>query len=320
MCPDPAASELHVVTGGAGFIGSHLVDTLLAGGRRVRVIDDFSSGSPRRVADSAELMAGDVGELAREAVEGATIVYHLAAQVSVPRSVQDPLATHRATESATVAVLDAAERAGVRRVVLASSSAVYGNRPELPKREEDPPAPASPYAAAKLCSEIYAKHWAVCRRLETVSLRFFNVYGPRQDPQSPYAAAIPIFLSRLLEGRPLPVFGDGRQTRDFIYVDDVVRALVAAGRAPQASGRVFNIAGGTGISLLDLIDTMADLMGVRARIDPLPPRSGDIEHSRADISAAEQDLNFTPWTDLRTGLRETIAWYRQRLAVPAVLS
>ena len=319
MNPDRSRPELHVVTGGAGFIGSHLVDALLASGRRVRVVDDFSSGSPRQVADSAELVTGDAGFFAREAVEGAAVVYHLAAQVSVPRSVEDPVATHRATESTTVAILDAAARAGVRRVVLASSSAVYGDRPELPKREDHPPAPASPYAVAKLSSEIYAEHWARYRSLETVSLRFFNVYGPRQDPQSPYAAAIPIFLERLLEGRPVPVFGDGHQTRDFIYVEDVVRALRASAEAPGISGRVFNIAGGKGTSLLELIGTMAELLGVKARLERLAPRPGDLKHSRADISAAEEALNFIPWTDLRTGLRETIAWFRERLPAAAVL-
>src|SRR6185503_17273297 len=216
MMPSPTADGgLRVVTGGAGFIGSHLVDALLARGHRVRVVDDFSTGQRRNLPDGVELLCGNVNDLAEGAVVGADVVYHLAAQVSVPRSVEDPLGSHRATESSTLSVLHAAERAGVRRVVVASSSAVYGDRPAMPKKEAHEPAPASPYAVAKLCSEIHARHWADHRGLQTVCLRFFNVFGPRQDPRSPYAAAIPIFLSNLLADRPVPIFGDGKQTRDF---------------------------------------------------------------------------------------------------------
>ena len=304
------------MTGGAGFIGSHLVRALLARGRRVRVVDDFSTGCSRNLPPGVEVLAGDVIDLAVRAAEGATVLYHLAAQVSVPRSVREPLESHRATESSTVALLEGAERAGVRRVVLASSSAVYGNRPGLPKREAHEPAPASPYAAAKLCSEIHAKHWALHRRLETVCLRFFNVYGPRQDPSSPYAAAIPIFLARLLADEPVPVYGDGLQTRDFTYVEDVVRAVLAAADAPDVSGRVFNVAAGKGTTVLELIETLARLLGRQARIERRPPRAGDVRHSRADIGAAERDLNYVPWTDLPTGLSETIAWFRSRLPEP----
>lgn len=309
-----SASELHVVTGGAGFIGYHLVAALLARGHRVRVVDDFSTGNPKQVPESVELLTGDVVDLAEVAMRGATVVYHLAAQVSVPRSVEDPMGSHRSTETSTVAVLGEAERSGARRVVLASSSAVYGDRPAQPKREDHDPAPASPYAAAKLCSEIYARHWAQHRGLETVSLRFFNVYGPRQDPKSAYAAAIPIFLSRLTCGQAVPVFGDGLQTRDFTYVEDVVRGILAAADTRGASGQVFNIAAGQGTTVLELIETLADLLGVRARIERLPPRAGDIRHSRADISAASAGLNFTPSTSLRSGLSRTVEWFRQEIA------
>jgi UDP-glucose 4-epimerase len=311
-------SSLHVVTGGAGFIGSHLVEALLARKLRVRVVDDFSTGHSHNVPDEVELLSGDVLDLAATAVRGAAVVYHLAAQVSVPRSVEDPLGSHRATESSTVAILNEAQRAGVRRVVLASSSAVYGDRPIQPKREDQEPAPASPYAAAKLCSEIYARYWAQYRGLETVSLRFFNVYGPRQDPRSAYAAAIPIFLSRLQAQQTAPVFGDGLQTRDFTYVEDVVRGILAAAAVPEATGRVYNIAAGKGTTIRELIDTLADLLGVRARIEPLPPRVGDIRHSRADISAAARDLKFVPWTSLRRGLARTVDWYRQDILSSAI--
>jgi len=311
-------SPLHVVTGGAGFIGSHLVEALLARKLRVRVVDDFSTGHSHNVPDGAELLSGDVLDLAAPAVRGAAVVYHLAAQVSVPRSVEDPWGTHRATESSTLAILHEAERAGVRRVVLASSSAVYGDRPVQPKREDHEPAPASPYAAAKLCSEIHARYWAQYRGLETVSLRFFNVYGPRQDPRSAYAAAIPIFLSRLQARQTVPVFGDGLQTRDFTYVEDVVRGILAAAEVPEASGRVYNIAAGKGTTVRELIETLAELLGVPARIDSLPPRAGDIRHSRADIGAAERDLKFTPWTSLRRGLARTVEWYRQEIPSSAI--
>jgi len=318
MHSGPFDSALHVVTGGAGFIGSHLVEALLARKLRVRVVDDFSSGHSHNVPDGVELMTGDVLDLAEPAVRGAAVVYHLAAQVSVPRSVEDPLGTHRATESSTLAILHEAQRAGVRRVVLASSSAVYGDRPIQPKREDHEPAPASPYAAAKLCSEIHARYWAEYRGLETVSLRFFNVYGPRQDPRSAYAAAIPIFLSRLQAQQTVPVFGDGLQTRDFTYVEDVVRGILAAAEVPEASGRVYNIAAGRETTIRELIETLADLLGVPVRIQPLPPRAGDIRHSRADISAAQRDLKFAPWTSLRKGLARTVDWYREEIPSSAI--
>ncbi|HLY11263.1 MAG TPA: NAD-dependent epimerase/dehydratase family protein [Planctomycetota bacterium] len=312
MIPDEPASDLHVVTGGAGFIGSHLVSALLERGLPVRVVDDFSTGKRENLPDSVEVLSGDVCDLARRAVEGAAVVYHLAAQVSVPRSIEKPMATHWATEASTVAVLDQAERAGVRRVVLASSSAVYGDAPDLEKREDQAPAPASPYAAAKWCSEIHARHWALHRNLETVSLRFFNVYGPRQDPASPYAAAIPIFVSKLLAGQPVPVFGDGLQTRDFTFVEDVVRGILAAADAPDASGRVVNIASGTGTTILELIGTLAELLGRESSIESRPPRAGDLRHSRADIAAARALLHFVPATSLRAGLRRTIDWFLQQ--------
>jgi len=312
----PADAGLHVVTGGAGFIGSHLVDALLARGHRVRVVDDFSTGQRRNLPDGVELLCGDINDLAQGAVEGADVVYHLAAQVSVPKSVEDPIRSHRATETSTLAVLHAAEKAGVRRTVFASSSAVYGDLPSLPKKEGHETAPASPYAVAKLCSELHARHWADCRGLQTVSLRFFNVYGPRQDPRSPYAAAIPIFVSNLMADRPVPIFGDGKQTRDFTFVEDVVQGILAAGAATGVSGRVYNIAAGRGTTVLELVETLAQLLGMRAQLELMPPRAGDIKHSRADISAAVRDLKYLPRTALRPGLTRTIDWFKQQSKAP----
>jgi UDP-glucose 4-epimerase len=309
-----AALEIDVVTGGAGFIGSHLVRALLAEGRRVRVVDDFSSGRRENVPGGVELLEGDAEALAERAARGAAVIYHLAALVSVPRSVEAPLESHRSTAAAAVAILQAAERAGARRVVLASSSAVYGDDPELPKREDQAARPASPYAVAKLCAELYARHWAAYRALETVSLRFFNVYGPRQDPSSPYAAAIPIFLSRLRTGRPVPIHGDGRQTRDFTYVGDVVSGLLAAGRAPGVSGKVYNLASGRATSVLDLVGLLARLTGTRPELRFLPPRPGDLRESWADIGRARQDLGYAPRTSLEEGLGATLEWFDRDVA------
>jgi UDP-glucose 4-epimerase len=318
MTPSPSADGgLRLVTGGAGFIGSHLVDALVARGHRVRVVDDFSTGQRRNLPDGVELLCGNVNDLAEGAVVGAEVVYHLAAQVSVPRSVEDPLASHRATETSTLALLHAAQRAGVRRVVVASSSAVYGDRPGLPKKEAHEPAPASPYAVAKLCGELHARHWAEHRGLQTVSLRFFNVYGPRQDPKSPYAAAIPIFITNLMGEHPVPIFGDGKQTRDFTFVEDAVQGILAAGDTLGVSGRVYNIASGRGTSVLELVETLAQLLGVRAQLELLPPRAGDVKHSRADISAALRDLKFSPRTGLKPGLLRTVDWFKQSAATPS---
>ena len=302
---------MHVVTGGGGFIGSHLAEALLSEGARVRVADDFSTGRRENVPAGAELVEGDVAETADEAVRGGAVVHHLAALPSVPRSIERPLECHRATAEATVAVLSAAERAGVRRVVFAGSSSVYGNSPALPKREDMPPRPRSPYAGAKLCGEMHARSWAAHTPLETVSVRFFNVYGPRQDPDSPYAAVIPIFIRRLLEGRPLPVDGDGGQTRDFTFVGDVVRGILLAARAPRVSGRVYNLAGGRPASVEDLGRMLAELAGAPFEVERRPPRGGDVRDSWADTTAAERDLGFRPETMLAEGLRRTLEWHRR---------
>jgi UDP-glucose 4-epimerase len=303
------SAETVVVTGGAGFIGSHLADALLAEGRRVRVVDNFVTGRRLLVPAGAELLEGDVNDVAAQAVRGADVVYHLAALPSVPRSVKQPLESHRATAQGTFAVLAAAEQAGVRRVVVASSSSVYGDTPTLPKHEGMAPRPLSPYAVAKLCAETYAAHWAGRGKLETVSLRFFNVYGPRQDPDSPYAAVIPIFIRGLREGKPMPVHGDGGQTRDFTFVGDVVRGLQLAGAAPGVSGRTYNLAGGAPVSVVEMGRALAALLGKEPTFDFGPPRAGDIRDSFADAGAARRDLGFAAAVPLREGLRRTVEWF-----------
>jgi len=301
--------DLDVVTGGAGFIGSHLAETLLSRGRRVRVVDNFSTGRRAILPRGSELVEGDVNDVAGEAFRGAATVYHLAALPSVPRSVKQPLESHQATARGTLAALAAAEQAGVKRLVFASSSSVYGDTPTLPKHERMPPQPLSPYAAAKLAGEYYAASWAGRGALETVSLRFFNVYGPRQDPDSPYAAVIPIFLRLLREGKRLKVYGDGGQTRDFTFVGDVVEGLIRASSAPGVSGRVYNLAGGRPVSVLDMGKELARLSGKAADFEFLPPRAGDIRDSFADVEAARRDLGFRASVPLEEGLRRTFGWF-----------
>jgi UDP-glucose 4-epimerase len=298
-----------VVTGGAGFIGSHLAETLMSRGRRVRVVDNFATGRRAILPQGVDLVEGDVNTVAGDAFRGAETVYHLAALPSVPRSVKQPLESHQATARGTLAALAAAEQGGVRRFVFASSSSVYGDTPTLPKHERMPPRPLSPYAAAKLAGELYAASWAGRGTLETVSLRFFNVYGPRQDPDSPYAAVIPIFLRQLRDGRRMTVYGDGGQTRDFTFVADVVDGLLRAGAAPGVSGRVYNLAGGRPVSVADMGRALARLCGKPAEFDFLPPRPGDIRDSFADVSAARRDLGFGTSVPLEEGLRRTLEWF-----------
>ncbi len=295
-----------VVTGGAGFIGSHLTQTLLSRGRRVRVVDNFVTGRRGILPAGADLVEGDVNDVAAEAFRGASVVYHLAALPSVPRSVEKPLESHQATARGTLAALAAAESAGVKRLVFASSSSVYGDTPTLPKHERMPPQPLSPYAAAKLAGEMYVASWAGRGKLEAVSCRFFNVYGPRQDPDSPYAAVIPIFLRRLKEGKPMSVYGDGGQTRDFTFVLDVVDGLIRAGTTPGVSGRIYNLAGGRPVSVLEMGKALARICGKPADFEFRPPRAGDIRDSFAAVDAAKRDLGFTAGIPLEEGLRRTV--------------
>lgn len=308
---------IHVVTGGAGFIGSHLVRSLMADGLPVRVVDDLSTGRRENVPPGAELMEADVVDRAAEAVRGAEVVYHLAAMVSVPKSVADPRGCHRHTAESLLAVLDAGERAGVRRVVYASSSAVYGDAPGLPKREDQVLAPISPYAVAKRCGELYAEAWARRGAVEAVSLRFFNVFGPGQDPTSPYSAVIPVFIKCILEGRPAPVYGDGGQTRDFVYVEDVVRMLRAAAASTAASGRVYNVGQGRGTSLLRLLEVLSAVAGQPVRPQFQPPRAGDIRDSWADVEAAARDLGTLASVPLEEGLARTFEAYASAVGTRA---
>lgn len=308
-----------VVTGGAGFIGSHIVEALAARGDEVVVVDDLFSGKVENIrpfmgAGRVVFIEGSVIDrpLMRQACAGADGIFHQAAIASVPRSVQDPLATHDANATGSLCMLLAARDAGVGKVVQASSSSVYGDTPVLPKHEEMAPAPLSPYAASKLVAEEYASCFSSLYGLPTVSLRYFNVFGPRQDPKSDYAAVIPRFVSRCLNGSPPVVYGDGEQTRDFTYVKDVVAANLLAMDA-DATG-VFNIAGGKRISVNDLALAVMEATGVTGSPVYEPPRAGDIKDSLADISRAKSALGFTPAYSLADGLAASIAWYREALA------
>ena len=298
--------KLHVVPGGAAFIGSHLVKALLQKGLRVRVADNFSSGHKKNIPSKAEVIKGDVTETAVRAVKDASVVYHLAARPSVPLSIEQPLVTHRATVDTTVAVLDAAARAGVQRVVFASSASVYGNTDTGAKHEGLTPNPMSPYAVAKLCSEHYMKYWGEHSELSTVSLRFFNVYGPGQGRPSGYAAVIPHFVTCSAKGKPFPIFGNGQQTRDFTYVGEVIRGILLAGAAAHITQPIYNLAAGQRISVEELAKAVSAQASVPLNIQPLPVRQGDILHSWADIRAAQRDLGFAPGLTLDEGLRLTM--------------
>src|SRR5262245_61518834 len=305
-----------LVTGGAGFIGSHLVAALVGRGEAVRVLDNFCTGKRENLAavkGAVELIEGDVTDAAAvgRAVIDCEVVFHQAALASVPLSVERPLDTHAACASGTLNVLDQARRAGVRRVVYAASSSAYGNQPTPRKIETDLPSVLSPYAAAKLTGELYCQAFWHSYGLETVCLRYFNVFGPRQDPNGPYAAVIPLFIRSILTGQRPTIYGDGLQTRDFTYVNNVVQANLKAATAPaEAAGRVFNVGNGEAVSLLGLLDALKELMG--SKIEPIfaPARAGDVRDSLADISLARRVLKYEPKVDLRTGLKPTIEFYR----------
>ena len=308
-----------LVTGGAGFIGSHLVERLLAEGRAVRVLDNFTEGREANLAfaakhaDRLEVVRGDVRDLAavERAVQDVDLVFHQAAMRSVPRSVVDPLGANENNLTGTLHVLEAARRARVRRVVYASSSSVYGDRPELPKREDQAAQPISPYAASKLADELYASVWSRLYGVETVGLRYFNVFGPRQDPASEYAAVIPRFILAALAKQPLEVHGTGEQSRDFTYIDNVVEANWQAATAPRAAGEVFNVGAGSRVSLLDIIARLEALVGWPLERRHTPPRAGDIPHTLADMSKAQALMKYVPLVGFDEGLRRTVDFFRE---------
>ena len=305
-----------LVTGGGGFIGSHLVDRLLELGHAVRVLDNFSTGhraNLRRTLPHIELVEGDLRDpdTVRRAMQGAEIVLHQGALPSVPRSVNDPRTSNAVNVEGTLNVLLAARDAGVRRVVVASSSSVYGDTPTLPKVETMVPTPRSPYAISKLAAEQYTCAFAALYGLETVALRYFNVFGPRQDPTSQYAGVIALFCTAALRGRPYTVQGDGLQSRDFTYVENAVQANLRAATAPDVAGQVFNIACGARITLLDMVAILNRLAGRDLPIEYGPPRAGDVRHSLADIGRARGLLGYAPAVDVAEGLARTFAWYRE---------
>jgi UDP-glucose 4-epimerase len=299
------------VTGGAGFIGAHLVERLLAAGWSVRVLDDFSSGRDenlRGVCERIEVRRGDVrdAEGVAQAMQGVEVVFHQAAVPSVPRSVADPLGTDAVNLGGTLRVLEAARGAGVRRVVLAASSSAYGDSALLPKREDMPPEPLSPYALQKYAGEVYARLYSRLYGLETVALRYFNVFGPRQDPQSEYAAVVPRFVCAALDDTPPTIYGDGEQTRDFTFVSDAAEANLRAADAPGVAGAVFNVASGNRTSLNSLWAHIREIVGSRIEARHAPVRAGDVRDSLADLTRARDLLGYRPAVSLREGLCRTV--------------
>ncbi len=308
----------YLVTGAAGFIGSNLVEALLGAGESVRGLDNFATGKRENLAglEAAEVWEGDVQDLetCRRACAGVEYVLHQAALGSVPRSLADPVTSNASNVTGTLNLLVAARDAGVKRLVFAASSSAYGDTPTLPKVETMPPRPLSPYALTKLAGEEYARLFTALYGFETVSLRYFNVYGRRQDPAGAYAAVIPRFAAALLRGEAAEIHGDGEQTRDFTYVDDVVQANLKACQAPaEACGQVFNIAFGDRISLNDLYREIARLLGIDRAPRHVAPRPGDVRDSLADIAKARELLGYAPRYDVRRGLAEAMGWYRRNL-------
>ena len=304
----------YLVTGGAGFIGSHLAEELLRRGHRVRVADSLVTGRRSNLdhIPGVEFLEGDLAgiDFTRRAVAGSDFVLHQAAIPSVPRSVKDPITSHRANVDATLNVLVASRDAGVKRVVFAGSSSAYGDTPTLPKHEGMPNFPLSPYALQKVVGEQYLQLFTRLYGLETVTIRYFNVFGPRQDPSSPYSGVISVFASALLEGRPPTIYGDGEQTRDFTYIDNVVDGVLRACEAPGASGEVINVATAGRISLNVLFDEMRRLIGADVKPIYAGLRPGDVRDSQADISKAGRLLGYKPVISFEEGLRRTVEWYR----------
>jgi nucleoside-diphosphate-sugar epimerase len=307
--------SFYLVTGGAGFIGSHLAEELERRGERIRVVDSLITGHRHNLAHlkTVEFLQGDLADpdVARRAVEGGVdYVLHQAAIPSVPRSVQDPVTSNRANVDATLNILVASRDAKVTRLVFAGSSSAYGDQPTLPKREDMPTSALSPYALQKIVGEQYLQLFTTLYGLETVSIRYFNVFGPRQDPSSAYSGVISLFATALLAGRAPTICGDGGQTRDFTYVANVVDGVLRACTAPGASGQVINVATGGRISILELATTMAGVLGVKTAPEFVAPRPGDVRDSQADITKARTLLGYEPTVSFEDGLRRTLEWYR----------
>jgi len=305
-----------LVTGGAGFIGSHIATALVERGDKVRVLDNLSTGhvsNLAHIADRVELIEGDLTDAAlmAKAVQGVDCVFHQAALASVPRSVEAPLDTNAACVTGTVTLLDQARRRGVRRVIYAASSSLYGDQPNSSKRESDLPAPISPYGAAKLAAEYYCQAFTATYGIETVALRYFNVFGPRQDPNSPYSAVIPIFITALIEGRRPTIYGDGGQSRDFTFVANVVHGNLLAADAPGVAGRSLNLANGGSITLLQMLATLNKYLGTNVQPIFAEPRPGDIRESMADITLARTLLKYEPQVGFDEGIRRSIEYYKE---------
>jgi len=306
-----------LVTGGAGFIGSHIAETLIEKGHEVIVLDDLSTGREENLAHLTgrfRFVRGSITDthLLAEVMRGVQVVFHQAALGSVPRSVEEPRTTHDVNITGTFNVLMAARDAGVQRVVYAASSSAYGDTPTLPKAETMLPRPLSPYAVSKLVGEYYCQVFTRVYGLETVSLRYFNVFGPRQNPHSQYAAVIPKFITAALKGEPLTVFGDGEQSRDFTYIENVVQANLLAMESPHAVGKVYNVACGGRYTLNELIRQLEAVFGRKLEVQYLPPRAGDVKHSEASIEAAQRDLGYRVLVPFEEGLRRTVQWYKEQ--------
>jgi len=309
----------YLVTGGAGFIGSHIAEHLCGAGETVRVLDNFLTGKRKNLeplGGRAEVIEGDFRDInvCKRACDGMDFVLHQGALPSVPKSVADPVLSHTCNIDGTLNILLAAKECGVRRVVMAASSSAYGESPTLPKVETMRSDPLSPYAVQKLASEMYGRAFAKCYGMETLALRYFNVFGPRQDPASQYAAAIPSFVTSILRGESPTVYGDGEQTRDFTYIDNVVQANLLATRAPEADGTAMNIACGERVTINHVIARINELLGTKVKPKYVDSRKGDIKHSLADISLAKQVIGFAPKVLFDDGLKRSIEWYRKNLS------
>ncbi len=308
---------LYLVTGIAGFIGSSIARALLARGDEVRGIDNYSTGKRENIAEimtQIDFREADLLDLdaVHNACKGVDYIFHEAAIPSVPKSVLDPLGSNQANVDGTVHVLIAAKEAKVKRVVYAASSSAYGDTPTLPKREDMPPNPISPYAVAKLASEYYMTSFYRCYGLETVCLRYFNIFGPRQDPSSPYSGVLAKFITQMLAGEDPTILGDGLQSRDFTYIDNTVEANLLAAEAPaeSAAGKVFNVATGTRVDLNETFQLLKEIIGFKGKVKYGPERAGDVKHSLADLSRTEKALGYKPKVSFEEGLRRTVEWYR----------